>query len=160
TNTRRATALLGITLFVLALAGAAVAAFPINIQQDQNQSVATATRFVGGWKRTDSHPPMDNAYVFILEGNQLRGTGRTLMYQRPAPGEGGERKLIMDDHSPLANLAVEGATLTWTFMPANSPVLHWRASFVSDDEILVEFCGKQRCSPDQPVGYKEISRWA
>src|SRR5262249_5968903 len=39
TNTRRATALLGITLFVLALAGAAVAAFPINIQQDQNQSV-------------------------------------------------------------------------------------------------------------------------
>ena len=157
TNTRRATALLGITLFALALAGAVAAAFPINIQ-DQNQSVPTATRFVGGWKRTNSDPPLENAFVFMLEGNQLRGTGRTVMYEKPAPGVKGELKLVIDDHSPLANLTLEGATLTWTFTPANSPVHHWRASFVSDDELLVEFCGKQRCSPDQPAGSNEILR--
>src|SRR5262245_9475203 len=149
TNTRRATALLGITLFALALAGAVAAAFPINIQE-------TATRFVGGWKNPNSDPPMENAYVFMLEGNQLRGTGRTVMYEKPAPGTVGELKLVIDDHSPLANLTLEGATLTWTFTPANSPVHHWRASFVSDDELLVEFCGKQRCSPDQPAVKKEI----
>lgn len=154
-NTRRATALLGIALFALALAGAAAAAFPINIQQDQNQSVTTAKRFVGAWKRPNSDPPTDNAYVFMLEGNQLKGTIRTVGYLKPMPGSGAERKIFIDEHSPLANLTVEGTTLTWTFTPANSPVLHWRASFVSEDELLVEFCGKQRCSPDQPAELKE-----
>ena len=154
-HSRRATALLGITLFVIALAGAVAAAFPINIQQDQDQSVPIATRFVGGWKRTNSDPPMENAYVFMLEGKQLKGTVRTVMYLKPAPGAKAERKLVLDDHSPLSNLTLVGETLTWTWGAANNPVIYSRASFASEDELLVEVCGKQPCSPDQPAELKE-----
>jgi hypothetical protein len=154
-NTRRATALLGITLFVMALAGAVAAAFPINIRQNREQSVATAKRFVGAWKNTNPEPPVENAYVFMLEGSQLRGTSRTVMYEKPAPGSVAELKLVIDDYSPLANLIVEDATITWKFTPENSPTHHWRASLMNEDDLLVEFCGKQPCSPGQPVVNKE-----
>jgi len=86
-NSRRATALLGAALFVLALAGVVAAAFPINIQQDQDQSVATAKRFVGAWKRLNPDPPTDNAYVFLLEGDQLKGTIRV----RPISQQGSKK---------------------------------------------------------------------
>ena len=119
------------------------------------ENVATAKCFVGAWKITNPELPVENAYVFMLEGNQLRGRGRTMMYEKPAPGTVGERKLVIDDYSPLANLIVEDATITWKFTPANSPVVHWRASLVNEDELLVEFRGKQPCSPDQPVVNKE-----
>jgi hypothetical protein len=155
-NAERATVLLGVILCALALLGAGAAAFPINILQDENQSVPTVTRFVGGWKRTNSDPPTLNAYVFMLEGNQLRGASRTVMYTKPAPGSGLERKLVLDNYSPLANLTVEGETLTWKFPLANGQAAHSRASLVSEDELLVENCGKQPCSPNQPVESKEI----
>ena len=67
----------------------------------------------------------------------------------------GELKLVWDIYSSLANLTVEGERLTWTYSHSTSPVSHARASFVSDDELLVEICVKQPCSPGQPVGIKE-----
>jgi len=157
-NAERATVLLGVTLCALTLLGAGAAAFPIDVPQDENQSVPTVTRFVGGWKRPDSDPPMLNAYVFMLEGNQLRGASRTVMYLKPAPGSGLERKLTLDNYSPLASLTVEGETITWKFPLANSQAAHSRARLISEDELLVENCGKQPCSPDRPVESKEILR--
>jgi hypothetical protein len=157
-NAERATVLLGVTICALALFGAGAAAFPIHILQDENQSIPAATRFVGGWKRTTSDPPIENAYVFILEGDQLRGTSRTPVYLRPAPGTVGEIKLFRDIHSPLPNLSVEGATLTWKYPIANGQPAYSRASLISEDELLVENCGKQPCSPDRPVESKEMLR--
>jgi len=142
----------------LALLSARAAAFPINIPQDENESIPTVTRFVGGWKRTTSDPPTDNAYVFMLEGNLLRGTVRTAVRLKPLPGSGAEPKLVRDIHSPLPNLTVEGATLTWKLPIANGQTAHSRASLISEDELLVENCGKQPCSPDRPVESKEILR--
>jgi hypothetical protein len=157
-NAERATVLLGVTLCALALLGAGAAAFPINNLQDENENIPPATRFVGGWKRTTSDPPTDNAYVFMLEGNQLRGTSRTTMYLKPMPGSGLERRLFKDIHSPLPNLTVEGATLTWKYPIANGQPAYVKASLVSEDELLVENCGKQPCSPDRPAESKEILR--
>jgi hypothetical protein len=155
-NAERAMVLLGVTLCALALSGAGAAALPINFLQDQNQKTATAKRFVGAWKRITPDPPTDNAYVFMLEGDQLKGTIRAAMYEKPAPGSGAERKLVWDNYSPLNNLTVEGETLTWR--SSHSPVSYARASFVSEDELRVEICLKQPCSPDQPVEIKEIQR--
>ncbi len=115
-----------------------------------------AKRFVGAWKRINPDPPTDNAYVFMLEGDQLKGTVRTAMYLKPAPGSGAERKLVWDNYSPLANLTAEGETLTWKLPLANGQAAHSRASLVSEDELLVENCGKQPCSPGRPVESKEI----
>ena len=157
-NAERATVLVGVTLCALALLGTGAAAFPIDIPQDENESIPTVTRFVGGWKRTASDPPTDNAYVFMLEGNQLRGTVRTAMRLKPVPGSGAEPRLIRDIHSPLSNLTVEGEILTWKFPLANGQAVHSRARLVSEDELLVENCGKQPCSPDRPVESKEILR--
>jgi len=157
-NAVRAMVLLEVTLCALALLGAGAAAFPINIPQDQNENIPIAARFVGGWKRTAPDPPTDNAYVFMLEGDQLRGTSRTTVYLRPAPGTVGELKLFRDIHSPLPNLKVEGETLTWKYPIANGQPAYLRASLVSEDELLVENCGKQPCSPDHPAESKETLR--
>jgi hypothetical protein len=153
-NVQRATVLLCVTLSALASSGAGAAAFSLNILQDENQSPPPVTRFVGGWKRTN--PPTENAYVFLLEGDQLRGTSRTTVYLVPAPGSGLERRLFKDIHAPLPNLTVEGETLTWKFPMANGQSAYVRASLVSEDELLVEHCGKQPCSPDRPAESKEI----
>ena len=157
-NAERATVLLGVTMCALALLGAGAAAFQINIPQDQNENIPIAARFVGGWKRTAPDPPTDNAYVFMLDGDQLRGTSRTTVYLRPAPGTVGELKLFRDIHSPLPNLKVEGETLTWKYPIANGQPAYLRASLVSKDELLVENCGKQPCSPDHPAESKETLR--
>ena len=155
-NAERAKVLLCVTLCALALLGAAAAANPINTTQDDNPKVAAAKRFVGSWRRITPEPPTDNAYVFLLEGDQLKGTFRTAMYQKPAPGSGLERKLVWDNYSSLSNVAVEGGTLTWKLPLANGQAAHSRASLVSEDELLVENCGKQPCSPDRPAESKEI----
>jgi len=157
-NAKRAMVLLGVTLCALALLGAGAAAFPIDIPQDENEDIPIAARFVGGWKRTASDPPTDNAYVFMLEGNQLRGTVRTAMRLKPVPGSGAEPRLIKDIHSPLSNLTLEGETLTWKLPLANSQAVYFRASLVSEDELLVDNCGKQPCSPDHPTESKETLR--
>lgn len=155
-NAQRLTVVLGVTLCALVFLGAGAAAFSLNILQDENQSPPPATRFVGGWKRTKTDPPTENAYVFILEGDQMRGTFRTPVYLLPAPGAVGERSLFKDIHMPLPNLTIEGATLTWMFPNANGRVAYARASLVSEDELLVEGCGTQCCSPDHPAESKEI----
>jgi BlaR1 peptidase M56 len=152
-STQRATALLSVTLFALAIAGATAAAFPISIQEGQNQTVAAAKPFVGAWKRITPGPPTENAYIFMLDGVQLKGTIRTAMFEKPAPGTVGELKLVRDLYAPLPNLTVEGRTLTWTSSHGNSS--HMKASFVSEDELLVEVCMKQACSPDRPADIKE-----
>jgi hypothetical protein len=38
----------------------------------------------------------------------------------------------IDDYSPLANLIVEDATISWKFTPENSPTLHWQASLINE----------------------------
>jgi len=158
TNAQRASVLLYLALSALALSGAGAAGFSLTIPQDENQSPPPVTRFVGGWKRAHHDPPIENAYVFLLEGDQLRGTSRTPVYLVPAPGSGRERRLFKDIHTPLPNLKVEGATLTWMFPFANGQPAYCRASLVSEDELLVEDCGKQPCSPDRPAESKEILR--
>jgi hypothetical protein len=154
-NAERAKVLLGVTLCALALLDAAAAAHPVNITQDDSPKVAAAKHFVGSWRRITPEPPADNAYVFLLEGDQLKATVRTTMYEKPAPGSGLERKLVWDNYSSLSNVTVEGGTLTWKLPLANSQAAYSRASLVSEDDLLVENCGKQPCSPDRPVESKE-----
>jgi hypothetical protein len=158
-NVQRMTVILGVTLCALALWGAGTAVFSLNIQQDENQSPPPVTRFVGGWKRAHHDPPIENAYVFILEGDQLRGTFRTPVWMLPGPASEENRrrrKLVKDIHMPLPNLRVEGETLTWMFPVANGQPAYWRASLVSEDELMLEECGKQPCSPDRPAVSKNI----
>jgi hypothetical protein len=154
-NAERAKVLLGATLCALALLGAVAAAHPVNITQDDSPTVAAAKRFVGSWRRITPEPPTDNAYVFLLEGDQLKATVRTTMYEKPAPGSGLERKLVWDNYSSLSTVTVEGGTLTWKLPLANSQAAYSRASLVSENDLLVENCGKQPCSPDRPVESKE-----
>ena len=157
-NAERATVLLCVTLCALALLGAAAAARPVNFTQDDSPKVAAAKRFVGSWRRITPDPPTDNAYVFMLEGDQLKGTVRTTMYLKPAPGSGLEPKLAWDNYSSLSDVTALGGTLTWKLPLANSQAAYSRASLVSEDELLVENCGKQPCSPDRPAESKETLR--
>ena len=157
-NAQRATVLLCGALCALTLSGAGAAGFSLTILQDENQSPPPVTRFVGGWKRAHHDPPIENAYVFMLDGDQLRGTMRTPVYLVPAPGSGRERRLFKDIHTPLPNLKVEGETLTWMFPIANGQPAYCRASLVSEDELLIEDCGKQPCSPDRPAESKNIMK--
>jgi len=157
-NAERATVLLGASLCALALLGAAAAANPINTTQDDNPKLEAAKRFVGAWRLISHDPPTDNFYVFMLEGDQLKGTVRTVMYEIPAPGSGLERKLVWDNYSPLSTVAVEGRALNWKLPLANGQAAYSRASLVSDDDLLVENCGKQPCSSDRPAESKETLR--
>jgi hypothetical protein len=158
-NTQRMTVILGVTLCALALWGPGAAAFSLNILQDENQSPPPVTRFVGGWKRAHHDPPIENAFVFMLDGDQLRGTMRTPVWILPGPGSEEDRRrrrLYKDIHTPLPNLKVEGETLTWMFPDWNGQPNYWRASLVSEDDLLLEECGKQPCSPDRPLVSKNI----
>src|SRR5262249_10564771 len=125
-GTRRATALLGITLFALTLSGAGAAAFPINVTQDKNSQdknpdVATAKFFVGTWKgkiRPDFI--IDYVLIFKMEGAMLTGTQRT---PRVHVNPEGEQRLISDGYSPLPALTVEGKTLSWKIKNQEKPEL-------------------------------------
>src|SRR5262249_15976992 len=160
-GTRRATALLGITLFALTLSGAGAAAFPINVTQDKNSQdknpdVATAKFFVGTWKgkiRPDFI--IDYVLIFKMEGAMLTGTQRTARVQVNPEGE---QRLISDGYSPLPALTVEGKTLSWKIKNQEKPelVYLWKVTLVSDDEILVEGVGGLY-RPDQTLEIAPIS---
>jgi len=155
-GTRRATAWLGITLFALTLSGVGVAAFPINITQDKNLDVATAKFFVGTWIgkiRPDSI--IDHVMIFKIEGDKLTGTQRT---PRIHINPEGEQRLLSDGYGPLPALTVKDKTLSWKIKNAEKPELEylWKATLVSDDEILVEGVrGLYR--PDQTIELAPVS---
>jgi beta-lactamase regulating signal transducer with metallopeptidase domain len=161
TNTRRAMALLGITLFALTLSGAGAAAFPINVTQDKNSQdkspdVATAKFFVGTWKgkiRPDFI--IDHVLIFKMEGARLTGTQRT---PRVHVNPEGEQRLLSDGYSPLPALTVEGKTLSWKIKNQEKPELEyvWKVTLVSDDEILVEGVGGLY-RPDQTLELAPLS---
>ncbi|MGH9840158.1 MAG: hypothetical protein ACREEM_15360 [Blastocatellia bacterium] len=145
---RRATALFVVMLFTLALSGAGVAGFPINLRQNKTYDVATAKRFVGVWKVKER--PSDIAYkvlTFKMEGDRLAGTIRsTLVYYEPGTGVG--RIAEEQDHS-LQALTVEGATLTakLTWKRGSGGEVQdletrFRVALVSEDEIKVECTGE------------------
>ena len=157
-GTRRAAAWLGITLFALVLPDAGAAAFPFTITQDKNSDVATAKLFVGTWKgQINLDQIVDQVLVFKMEGDRLTGTRRArLVFVNP----GGVEWLTSNSYIPLPGLTVEGKTLRWKIKNREKPELEylWKATLVSDDEILVEgVIGLRR--PDQrleltPVSFK------
>jgi len=155
-GTRRATAWLGITLFAMTLSGAGAAAFPINVTQDKNPDVAAAKFFVGTWKgkiRPDSI--IDHVMIFKIEGDKLTGTQRTpRLHINPE----GEQRLLSDGYGPLPALTVKDKTLSWKIKNAEKPELEylWKATLVSDDEILVEGVGGLY-RPDQTIELAPVS---
>jgi|SRR6266498_415187 hypothetical protein len=155
-GTRRAAAWLGITLFALVLSGAGAAAFPITITQDKNSDVASAKLFVGTWKGQISPDQIvDQVLVFKMEGDRLTGTHRA---RRVFVNPGGVEWLTSDRYIPLPALTVEGKTLTWKIKNQEKPELEylWKATLVSDDEILVEGVrGLYR--PDQTLELAPVS---
>ncbi len=158
---RRAAAWLGITLFALALSGAGAAAFPINITQDKNSQVknydvATAKLFVGTWKgKIRPENIIDHVMIFKIEGDRLTGTQRT---PRVHVSPEGEQRLLSDGYSPVPALTVEGKTLSWKIKNQEKPELKylWKATLVSDDEILVEGVGGLY-RPDQTLELAPLS---
>ena len=154
-GTRQAVAWLGITLFALALLGAGVAAFPISITQDKNSQdnktdVATANLFVGTWKgkiRPDFI--VDHVMIFKMEGDRLTGTQRA---PRVHVSPEGEQQLLSDGYVPLPALTVKGKTLSWKIKNEEKSELayNWKATLVSDDEILVEGVIREH-SPDKTI---------
>jgi len=164
-GTRQAAAWLGIMLFALALSGAGAAAFPINVtqdknSQDKNSDAATANLFVGTWKgKIYPDFSIDHVLIFKMEGARLTGTQRT---PRVHVNPEGEQRLLSDGYSPLPALTVEGKTLSWKIKNQEKPELKylWKATLISDDEILVEGVGGLY-RPDQtlelaPVSFKMI----
>jgi hypothetical protein len=155
-GTRRAAAWLGITLFALVSSGAGAAAFPITISQDRNSDDATAKLFVGKWKGQISQDQFaDKVLVFKMEGDRLTGTYRA---RRVFLNPGGVRWATSDKYIPITALTVEGKTLTWKIKDKEKPEIEysWKATLVSDDEILVEVVrGLYR--PDQTLELTPVS---
>jgi hypothetical protein len=158
---RQAAVWLGIMLFALALSGAGAAAFPISITQDKNSQdkkndVATANLFVGTWKgkiRPDFN--VDHVMIFNMEDDRLTGTQRSPRI-RVTPE--GEQQLLSDGYIPLPDLTVEGKTLSWKINNQEKPELKylWKATLISDDEILVEGVGGLY-RPDQTLELAPVS---
>jgi beta-lactamase regulating signal transducer with metallopeptidase domain len=133
---------LAITLFVLTLTGVGATAFPINIEQNQNNDPAAAKRFVGTWRSNLNRDDIaDQVLIFKIEGGRLTGT------QGEIPVRNGSQKLVSD----LPELSVNGTTITWMSkmkIPQNQEpeieldVLN-KVSLVGDDKILFEKSGKK-----------------
>jgi hypothetical protein len=146
-------------LLAMALSGAGVMAFPINIKQDktsQDANVEAAKRFVGTWKGK-IRPDMiaDNVLVFKMEGERLKGTERQLQISIQDDGRGPQ--IIRDEYVPLPDLSVEGKILTWkTKWPQPDHESLKRVTLINDDEILFEGVGMHR-STDQPTLIVPIS---
>lgn len=72
-----------------------------------------------------------------MEGDRLTGTNRE---RRVFVNPGGVRWLTSDRYIPLTDLTIEGKTLTGKIKKQEKPDLEylWKATLVSDDEILVE----------------------
>jgi beta-lactamase regulating signal transducer with metallopeptidase domain len=132
-----------IALCALTLSGVGVAAFPINIVQNQNNEVAAAQRFVGTWKGK-SNPKLiaDHVFIFKMEGDSLTGTQRAFLIHHDKEGN---QTLKSDQYVPLPDLKVNGTTLTWkrkmNLLPDQEVDTLQRVTLISDDEILFEGVG-------------------
>jgi len=161
---RRATALLGITLFALALVGAGAAALPLNFQQEaalppntrrvkapQNNNPAAAARFVGTWKGVgaslgEPDPVRDeHVIIFTMEGEKLVGTYRI-----------GPREF-----KPLPELRVTEKEVSWKEKDRvrQGWVYITKARLISDDEISYDvvlpfnFVGPDKALEFHPVSW-------
>jgi beta-lactamase regulating signal transducer with metallopeptidase domain len=149
---------LAIALFALALSGAGVAAFPINIVQNQNNDLASAKRFVGTWKSNLKRSDIaDQVLIFKIEGGRLTGTQRELLITKEKDGS---QKIESDRYVPLPELSVNGTEVTWTSKLKVSQdqepdieldILN-RVSLVGDDKILFEKTGKSRIAKNGRQG--------
>ena len=147
TVARRATPLLCVTLFALALRLGGAAASLINFEQDKND-VAAARPFVGVWKVKEH--PRDIFYRVItigMEGDKLTAAVRsTLIYFEPGTNVG---RIAEERDHPLSDIKIEGATLTakltWTRRTGvevqNLETLY-RMTLVNNDEIKIECAGE------------------
>lgn len=119
----RATALLAVTLFLLALLGVGVAAMPLSIRQEKSTSNELATRLVGRWKaiidRNRTHE-----IILTMEGEKLVGAMRV--------GDNGFK--------PLPALKVSEKDVSWKEKDPTRPglVLVTNVRLMSEDEILFE----------------------
>jgi len=155
-GTRRAAAWLGITLFALVLPGAGAAAFPFTITQDKNSDDANAKLFVGTWKgQISQHQFADQVLVFKMEGDRLTGTYRE---RRVFVNPGGVQWATTDKYVPFPDLMVEGKTLTSKIKNKEKPEMEylWKATLVSDDEMLVEIV-RRLYRPDQTLELAPVS---
>jgi len=128
TNSRRATALLSIALFALALVGAGAAALPLNLRAEQAASnqANNAARFVGRWQGVVENNPNERNHelIFKLEGDKLVGS------MRIADGE----------FKPLPPLRVSAREVSWKEKDPRRPklVLVSQVRLLSENEILFE----------------------
>lgn len=121
---RRATALLAITLFALAMVGAGVAALPLRTQQES--SAAGANPLIGKWKAIISGDRI-HELIFTLEGGKLVGSMRV--------GD--------DGFKPLPELLAKKAShkeVWWKEKDPRRPkvVLITNVRLLNEDEILFE----------------------
>ncbi len=153
--TSRTPAWLGVTLLALALTGIGATAFPINLKQDKNEqekNVEATKRFVGRWGNPRPGKRFGTAYVFKMEGNQLKVAVPVTEF-----ADARQTEVIREEHLPLPDPKVEGRTLTWKDkwdQPGHEVLV--RITLITDDEILVESVGKQR-SNDQPTLVMPVS---
>jgi beta-lactamase regulating signal transducer with metallopeptidase domain len=140
---------LAITLFALTLSGVGVAAFPVNIRQNQNIELTSAKRFVGTWKSNLKRGDIaDQVLIFKIEGGRLTGTQREVLFRKEKDGN---QKIESDRYVDLPELSVNGDAITWMSKMKVSrdqgpdielDILN-RVSLVGDDEILFEKSGKR-----------------
>jgi hypothetical protein len=90
-----------------------------------------------------------------MEGGKLTGTQRA---RRVFVNPGGVQWLTRDRYIPIPALTIEGKTLTWKIKNQEKPELEylWKATLVSDDEILVEGVRKLY-RPDQTPQLTTVS---
>jgi len=111
TSKRSARVWLVIALFALTLSGMGVAAFPINIVQNQNNLPASAKRFVGTWKgKLHSIDKTEQVLIFKIESDRLTGTQREILFSRE---EDIIQKLESIHFVDLPELSVNGDAITW-----------------------------------------------
>jgi hypothetical protein len=140
---------MAITLFALTLSGVGVAAFPVNIRQNQNIELTSAKRFVGTWKSNLKRGDIaDQVLIFKIEGGRLTGTQREVLFRKEKDGN---QKIESDRYVDLPELSVNGDAITWMSKMKVSrdqgpdielDILN-RVSLVGDDEILFEKSGKR-----------------
>lgn len=122
-HSRRATALLAVSLFALALLGAGAAAIPLSVQQEKSTTNELAARLVGRWKAIISRDRI-HELIFTMEGEKLVGSMRV--------GD--------DAFKPLPALKVSDKDVSWKEKDTTRPglVLVTNVRLMSEDEILFE----------------------
>jgi bla regulator protein blaR1 len=149
---RSARVWLVIALFLLTLSGVGVAAFPINIVQNQNNLPASAKRFVGTWKgKLHEIDKTDQILIFKIEGDRLTGTQREILFSREENIRDLMQKPEYNQYVDLPELSVNGDAITWVSKrkvpsdqePEAEMEIFCKVSLVGDDEIHIEKTGKK-----------------